>query len=88
MGSRDSANATTVLHQMINASPSTAPSASSCGVAAKLSVQDNGGLFDHTRVVGVGVIGIRVLAGGSLYGSNERNTIACRCPVNRHGHDL
>ena len=33
-------------------------------------------LFDHTRPAGVGVIGIRVLAGGALSGSAERHQIA------------
>ena len=34
--------------------------------------QDYGRLLDHTRKAGVGVIGIRVLAGGALSGSTER----------------
>src|SRR5262249_57216314 len=33
--------------------------------------QDYGRLFDHTRAAGVGVIAIRVLAGGALSGSSE-----------------
>jgi aryl-alcohol dehydrogenase-like predicted oxidoreductase len=33
-------------------------------------------LFDHTRAAGVGVVGIRVLAGGALSGSAERHPIA------------
>ncbi len=38
--------------------------------------QDYGRLFDHTRAAGVGVVGIRVLAGGALSGSAERHPIA------------
>ena len=36
--------------------------------------------FDHTRAAGVGVIGIRVLAGGALSGSTERHPIASPPP--------
>jgi hypothetical protein len=42
--------------------------------------QDYGRLFDHTSAVGVGVIGIRVLAGGALSGSAERHPIASPPP--------
>src|SRR6516162_4620639 len=42
--------------------------------------QDFGRLFDHTRKAGVGVIGIRVLAGGALSGSTERHPIASPPP--------
>ena len=42
--------------------------------------QDYGRLFDHTQVAGVGVIGIRVLAGGALSGSAERHPIASPPP--------
>jgi hypothetical protein len=38
--------------------------------------QDYGRLFDHTTAAGVGVVGIRVLAGGALSGSTERHPIA------------
>src|SRR5258705_4624329 len=38
--------------------------------------QDYGRLFDHTRAASVGVVGIRVLAGGALSGSAERHPIA------------
>jgi len=38
--------------------------------------QDYGRLFDHARAAGVGVIGIRVLAGGALSGIAERHPIA------------
>src|SRR6266446_8130682 len=36
--------------------------------------------FDHTRAAGVGVVGIRVLAGGALSGSAERHPIASPPP--------
>jgi len=42
--------------------------------------QDYGRLFDHTKAAGVGVIGIRVLAGGALSGSAERHPIASPPP--------
>jgi aryl-alcohol dehydrogenase-like predicted oxidoreductase len=37
-------------------------------------------MFDHTRAAGVGVVGIRVLAGGALSGSAERHPIAGPAP--------
>jgi aryl-alcohol dehydrogenase-like predicted oxidoreductase len=42
--------------------------------------QDYGRLFDHTKAAGVGVVGIRVLAGGALSGSTERHPIAGPAP--------
>jgi aryl-alcohol dehydrogenase-like predicted oxidoreductase len=42
--------------------------------------QDYGRLFDHTQAAGVGVVGIRVLAGGALSGSAERHPIAGPAP--------
>jgi aryl-alcohol dehydrogenase-like predicted oxidoreductase len=42
--------------------------------------QDYGRLFDHTQSAGVGVVGIRVLAGGALSGSTERHPIAGAAP--------
>jgi L-galactose dehydrogenase/L-glyceraldehyde 3-phosphate reductase len=42
--------------------------------------QDYGRLFDHTKAAGVGVVGIRVLAGGALSGSAERHPIASPPP--------
>jgi L-galactose dehydrogenase/L-glyceraldehyde 3-phosphate reductase len=42
--------------------------------------QDYGRLFDHTRAAGVGIVGIRVLAGGALSGSVERHPIASPAP--------
>jgi aryl-alcohol dehydrogenase-like predicted oxidoreductase len=37
-------------------------------------------LFDRTKANGVGVVGIRVLAGGALSGSDERHPIAGPAP--------
>ena len=37
-------------------------------------------MFDHTQTAGVGVVGIRVLAGGALSGSAERHPIAGPAP--------
>jgi aryl-alcohol dehydrogenase-like predicted oxidoreductase len=42
--------------------------------------QDYGRLLDRTRSAGVGVVGIRVLAGGALSGSAERHPIAGAAP--------
>jgi aryl-alcohol dehydrogenase-like predicted oxidoreductase len=42
--------------------------------------QDYARLFDHTQAAGVGVVGIRVLAGGALSGSAERHPIASPAP--------
>jgi aryl-alcohol dehydrogenase-like predicted oxidoreductase len=42
--------------------------------------QDYGRLFDSTVAAGVGVVGIRVLAGGALSGSSERHPIAGPAP--------
>jgi aryl-alcohol dehydrogenase-like predicted oxidoreductase len=42
--------------------------------------QDYGRLFDHTKAAGVGVVGIRVLAGGALSGSANRHPIASPTP--------
>jgi aryl-alcohol dehydrogenase-like predicted oxidoreductase len=42
--------------------------------------QDYGRLFDATAAAGVGVVGIRVLAGGALSGSAERHPIAGPAP--------
>jgi aryl-alcohol dehydrogenase-like predicted oxidoreductase len=43
--------------------------------------QDYGRLFDATAAAGVGVVGIRVLAGGALSGSAERHPIAGPAPA-------
>ena len=50
-------------------------------LAANYPAQDYARLFDHTRAAGVGVVGIRVLAGGALSGSAERHPIASPPPV-------
>lgn len=42
--------------------------------------QDYGRMFDHTRKAGVGVVGIRVIAGGALSGSDQRHPIASPPP--------
>jgi aryl-alcohol dehydrogenase-like predicted oxidoreductase len=47
---------------------------------ANYPAQDYGRLFDRTHEAGVGVIGIRVLAGGALSGSAERHPIASPPP--------
>src|SRR5882762_5349017 len=42
--------------------------------------QDYEKMFDHTKAAGVGIVGIRVLAGGALSGSTERHPIAGPAP--------
>ena len=62
-----------VVYNMLN------PSAA-CELPASYPAQDYGRLFDHTEAAGVGVVGIRVLAGGALSGSAERHPIAGPAP--------
>jgi L-galactose dehydrogenase/L-glyceraldehyde 3-phosphate reductase len=62
-----------VVYNMLN------PSAA-VGLPANYPAQDYGRLFDHTRRAGVGIVGIRVLAGGALSGSAERHPIASPPP--------
>jgi aryl-alcohol dehydrogenase-like predicted oxidoreductase len=62
-----------VVYNMLN------PSAAAA-LPADYPAQDYGRLFDHTRAAGVGVIGIRVLAGGALSGSTVRHPIASPPP--------
>ena len=62
-----------VVYNMLN------PSAAS-ELPARYPAQDYGRLFDHTEAAGVGVVGIRVLAGGALSGSAERHPIAGPAP--------
>jgi aryl-alcohol dehydrogenase-like predicted oxidoreductase len=62
-----------VVYNMLN------PSAAA-ELPANYPAQDYGRLFDHTRAAGVGVVGIRVLAGGALSGSTERHPIASPPP--------
>ena len=63
-----------VVYNMLNPSAATA-------LPANYPAQDYGRLFDHTGSAGVGVIGIRVLAGGALSGSAERHPIASPPPA-------
>ena len=71
-----------VVYNMLN------PSAAA-GLPANYPAQDYGRLFDHTRAAGVGVVGIRVLAGGALSGSPDRHPIAkSAARADRHGHEL
>lgn len=69
-GAFDSAQ---VVYNMLN------PSAADA-LPANYPAHDYGKLFDHTRAAGVGVVGIRVLAGGALSGSAERHPIAGPAP--------
>ena len=62
-----------VVYNMLNPSAATE-------LPANYPAQDYGRLFDHTKAAGVGVIGIRVLAGGALSGSPERHPIASPPP--------
>ena len=62
-----------VTYNMLNASAATS-------MPANYPAQDYGKLFDHTQAAGVGVIGIRVLAGGALSGITERHPIASPAP--------
>lgn len=63
-----------VSYNMLNPSAAT-------GLPAGYPAQDYGRLFDHTQKAGVGVVGIRVLAGGALSGSAERHPIASPPPA-------
>jgi len=62
-----------VVYNMLNPSAAEAP-------PKNYPAQDYGRLFDHTQAAGVGVVGIRVLAGGALSGSAERHPIASPPP--------
>ena len=62
-----------VVYNMLNPSAAVA-------VPANYPAQDYGRLFDHTIAAGVGVVGIRVLAGGALSGSAARHPIASPPP--------
>ena len=65
-GAFDSAQ---VVYNMLNPSAGTA-------LPPNYPAQNYGRLFEHTRKAGVGVIGIRVLAGGALSGSTERHPMS------------
>jgi aryl-alcohol dehydrogenase-like predicted oxidoreductase len=62
-----------VVYNMLN------PSAAEA-LPKNYPAQDYGRLFEHTQAAGVGVVGIRVLAGGALSGSAERHPIASPPP--------
>ena len=62
-----------VVYNMLN------PSAADA-LPARYPAQDYGRLFDATEAAGVGVVGIRVLAGGALSGSPARHPIAGPAP--------
>jgi aryl-alcohol dehydrogenase-like predicted oxidoreductase len=62
-----------VVYNMLNPSAATE-------LPANYPAQDYGRLFDHTVGAGVGVVAIRVLAGGALSGSTERHPIASPPP--------
>jgi len=62
-----------VVYNMLN------PSAAEA-LPENYPAQDYGRLFDHAKAAGVGVVGIRVLAGGALSGSAERHPIASPAP--------
>jgi aryl-alcohol dehydrogenase-like predicted oxidoreductase len=62
-----------VVYNMLN------PSAA-VPLPANYPAQDYARMFDHTKAAGVGVVGIRVLAGGALSGSTERHPIAGPAP--------
>lgn len=62
-----------VTYNMLNPSAGVA-------VPSNYPAQDYGLMFEHTKAAGVGVVGIRVLAGGALSGSAERHPIASPPP--------
>ena len=62
-----------VVYNMLNSSAAEA-------LPPNYPAQDYGRLFEHTQKAGVGVVGIRVLAGGALSGSAERHPIASPPP--------
>jgi aryl-alcohol dehydrogenase-like predicted oxidoreductase len=79
---------TTALHQVIDARTFDSaqvvynmlnPSAA-IELPPNYPAQDYGRLFNDTKAAGVGVVGIRVLAGGALSGSIERHPIASPPP--------
>ena len=63
-----------VIYNMLN------PSAASA-LPPHYPAQDYGKLLEHAEAAGVGVIGVRVLAGGALSGSAERHAIASVAPA-------
>jgi L-galactose dehydrogenase/L-glyceraldehyde 3-phosphate reductase len=69
-GTFDSAQ---IVYNMLNPSAATV-------LPPNYPAQDYGRLIDRTRAAGVGVIGIRVLAGGALSGLTDRHPIASPPP--------
>ena len=63
-----------VIYNMLNPSAATA-------LPPDYPAHDYGRLFDHAQTAGVGVVGIRVLAGGALSGSAWRHPIASPPPA-------
>lgn len=63
-----------ISYNMLNPSPA-GP------LPAGYPAQDYGRIFDHTQKSGVGVVGIRVIAGGALSGSDQRHPIASAPPA-------
>ncbi|HLH92237.1 MAG TPA: aldo/keto reductase [Xanthobacteraceae bacterium] len=62
-----------VVYNMLNPSAAVA-------LPPQYPAQDYNRVFEHTKTAGVGVVGIRVLAGGALSGSAERHPIASPPP--------
>jgi aryl-alcohol dehydrogenase-like predicted oxidoreductase len=79
---------TAALHQVIDArvfdsaqvSYNMLNPSAGASLPAGYPAQDYGRMFDHTQSAGVGVVGIRVLAGGALSGAPERHPIASPPP--------
>ena len=75
-----------VVYNMLNPSAAVA-------LPASYPAQDYARLFDRTQAAGVGVVAIRVLAGGALSGSAERHPVASPPPdpigsAMRHDADI
>ena len=66
-------DAAQIVYNMLNPSAARA-------LPANYPAQDYGRLFGRTQACGVGVVGIRVLAGGALSGSAERHPVASPAP--------
>jgi len=62
-----------IVYNMLNPSAAVA-------LPANFPAQDYDRLFERTQAAGVGVVGIRVLAGGALSGSPERHPVASPAP--------
>jgi aryl-alcohol dehydrogenase-like predicted oxidoreductase len=79
---------TAALHQVIDArvfdsaqvSYNMLNPSAGASLPANYPAQDYRRMFDHTQSAGVGVVGIRVLAGGALSGAPERHPIASPPP--------